>query len=69
MKKRILFILCVLILTTVGCSNGQELISYDHNELSKELKKEGIEVKVPTQFPMVVENYEIQLPPHESIWG
>ena len=66
MKKLIMLLFVVLLSAIVGCNNGQELISFNNEELSKELKNEGVEPKLPTQFPMEVNDYEIQLPPHKS---
>ncbi len=61
-----MLLLVVLLFATAGCNNGQELIGFNNEELSKELKNEGIQPKLPTQFPMEVDGYELQLPPHKS---
>ncbi|BCB03962.1 hypothetical protein [Bacillus sp. KH172YL63] len=66
MKKWILLFI-IICLTTTACTNSPHTIKFDHADLSKELKKEGINPKLPTQFPMKVEKYEIQRPPHESV--
>ena len=64
--KKWMIVCMMILLSMVGCSNGQTLTKYDHDQLSRDLKKEGIDPKLPTRFPMVVEDYEIQMPPHKS---
>ncbi|MBN8192929.1 DUF4367 domain-containing protein [Bacillus sp. NTK074B] len=56
----------MILLFVVGCSNGQTLTKYNHDQLSEDLKKEGIDPKLPTRFPMAVKDAKIQMPPHKS---
>lgn len=65
--KRLLFVLVAVPSLLYGCSNsGEDLVEYDHSELSSELVEKGIEPKLPTVFPVAIEGHELFEPPHES---
>jgi Domain of unknown function (DUF4367) len=67
--RRFFFLLIAASFLLIGCSekgNGESLVSYDHNQLASDLESEGIEPKLPTEFPVRITEYEIVKPPHES---
>ncbi|WP_171050780.1 DUF4367 domain-containing protein [Bacillus sp. BHET2] len=67
--KKIFFLLIAASFLLIGYSDiskGDSLVTYDHNQLASDLEKEGIEPKLPTEFPVAITNYEIVKPPHES---
>ncbi len=60
------FLLIAASYLLLGCSNngnGFSLMTYDNNQLESNLEKEGIEPKLPTEFPIAITEYEI-LEPH-----
>ncbi|EDL66511.1 DUF4367 domain-containing protein [Bacillus sp. SG-1] len=65
--KKLLFMLVAFPSLLFGCSHSREdLVEYNHSELSAELAEKGIEPKLPTEFPVAIEGYEIFEPPHKS---
>ncbi|MFI8687203.1 DUF4367 domain-containing protein [Rossellomorea sp. NPDC077527] len=67
--KKIFLLLCAVSFLLIGCSdisNGGSLVTFDNNQLESDLENQGIEPKLPTEFPIAITNYEIMKPPHES---
>ncbi|MBT2695696.1 hypothetical protein [Bacillus sp. ISL-55] len=64
MKKLLSMLLLLVPMLLLGCSQNEE--RFDHTALKDELKEEGIEPKLPTEFPMAIAGYERVIPPHES---
>ena len=67
--RKFFFLLIAASFLLIGCSDigsGESFVTYDHNQLERDLESEGIEPKLPTAFPVAITEYEIVKPPHES---
>jgi len=67
--RSIFFLIIAASFLLIGCTNngnGESLVTYDNNQLASDLEKEGIEPKLPTEFPVAITEYQILKPPHES---
>ncbi|KPL60993.1 DUF4367 domain-containing protein [Rossellomorea vietnamensis] len=68
MRKFFLLLIAASLLL-IGCGemgSGESLVTYDNSQLAGDLENEGIEPKLPTEFPVDIAEYEIVKPPHES---
>ncbi|WP_335872263.1 hypothetical protein [Bacillus sp. 2205SS5-2] len=67
--RSIFFLIIAASFLLIGCTNngnGNNLVTYDNSELASDLEKEGVEPKLPTNFPISITKYEILKPQHES---
>lgn len=67
--RKFFFLIIAVSFLLIGCSaigSGESFVTFDNKQLASDLESEGIEPKLPTRFPMVISEYEIVKPPHES---